>query len=123
MNDIKDNISSLRESIDQADPSKELNRLLKRIELSFNVDKEWESFKLIFEQTHQSFFNKLKSRYSDISPSDLKLCALLKLGFSSKQIAEILGLSSASVRTARYRLRKKFDLQRDVNLLDFISKI
>lgn len=123
MNDLKEDISSLRESIDHSNPSKDLNRLLKRIDRSFNIDKEWESFKLIFEQTHQNFYANLKSKYPDIGPSDMKLCALLKLGFSSKQIAEILSLSSASVRTARYRLRKKFSIQREVNLLDFIAKI
>jgi DNA-binding CsgD family transcriptional regulator len=34
-----------------------------------------------------------------------------------------LGISSESVKTARYRLRKKFELSREENLVDYIINL
>jgi DNA-binding CsgD family transcriptional regulator len=41
---------------------------------------------------------------------------------NTKEIADILGISPESVRMARYRLRKKMDLNTDDNLMDLILK-
>ncbi|MEO0332473.1 MAG: hypothetical protein AAF223_12450 [Bacteroidota bacterium] len=39
-----------------------------------------------------------------------------------KEAASILGISPESVKTARYRLRRKLDLGRDENLIDFMQR-
>ena len=59
----------------------------------------------------------------NISPSETKLAALLKLNFSSKEISNILGISTESVKTSRSRLRKKLGLTREDNLVDFLMKL
>jgi DNA-binding CsgD family transcriptional regulator len=41
---------------------------------------------------------------------------LLKLNIPNKQIAQMLGISPASVHTARYRLRKKIAGSNDIVL-------
>ena len=52
-----------------------------------------------------------------------KLALLLRVGFSSKEIAPLLNISTKSVEIARYRLRKKFDLKKEINLTEFIKTI
>ena len=122
-----DQLNQLREQLDQlhreADPPfrRQLEQLDQFIGYSFRLDEDWENFRLIFEQTDPSFFEKIKREYPSVSPSEVKLCALLKLGFSSKQIATILGITPESVRTARSRLRKKMKLGREVNLVSFYA--
>ena len=70
----------------------------------------WEGFQLRFEQVHESFCQNLVSRHPDLSPKDKRLCALLKLNLTSKEIAQLTGQSSKSVENARTRLRKKLDI-------------
>jgi len=42
---------------------------------------------------------------------------------SIKEMAGILNISPDSVKTARYRLRKKFQLNTEDNLTEFILKL
>jgi len=93
------------------------------IDNNYQIDREWEDFKMHFEQVHPEFFEQLKASYPELTPSDLKLCALLKLNMNTKESAKILGISPDSVKTARYRLRKKLQLRKDEGLFDFIYRI
>jgi len=83
-------------------------------------DKDWEDFKRRFEEVHQDFFRILKVICPKLSSNELKLCTLLKLNMNLKEAASIMGISPESVKTARYRLRKKLNLSREDNLIDFI---
>jgi Tfp pilus assembly protein PilF/DNA-binding CsgD family transcriptional regulator len=121
MEEIKRNLQEIRP--DEKEVSKKLTGLNKLIESSYQVDREWEDFKLKFEHIHRDFFKNLKARCPELTNGDLKLCALLKLNMNMKEAARILGISPESVKTARHRLRKKFELQQDDNLVDFILNI
>ncbi|MDO6738580.1 hypothetical protein [Wenyingzhuangia sp. 2_MG-2023] len=63
-----------------------------------------------FEKIHPNFSHALKNICPNISANELKLCALLRLNLSSKEIAQLLNITQDSVNKARYRLRKKLDL-------------
>ncbi len=88
-----------------------------------NSKNNWNEFKTHFEQINDSFFNKLKTEHPSLSPSELKLCSFLKLSLSSKDIALLMGISYESVKMGRYRIRKKLNLSRDINLVTFISRL
>lgn len=99
------------------------SRLIKLIDYSFSLDKEWEDFKIYFEQVHQSFFVRLKEICPDLTPGELRLCALVKLNLNLKESATILKISPDSVKTARYRLRKKLNIPEEQTLTDFLLTI
>ena len=101
---------------------KQANSLNRLIDQHTNIDRDWEDFRRYFEEVHQHFFDKLKRDYPDLTQGELKLCALLKLKMNLKEAASILGISPESVKTARYRLRRKLDLDRDENLIDFMQR-
>ena len=65
---------------------------------------------------------KLTGAFPLLKKSDRKLCAYLKMGLSSKEMASLLNMSVRSIETARYRLRKKLGLEQGDNLTDFIQK-
>ena len=83
---------------------------------------DWEEFRLYFEEVHQSFEKNLSSAFPDLSPNDKKICALLKLGLSTKEIASITFRELRSVESARNRLRKKLGLAAEVNIHTFLSR-
>lgn len=70
----------------------------------------WKEFELSFEQVHETFYKNLNLRHPDLTSSDRRLCALLKLNLTSKEISQITGQSFKSVENARTRLRKKLGL-------------
>ena len=96
------------------------NELLKMIENNIPEEDEWNLFQSNFDLIHQNFFRNLKDRYPSLTPTDLKLCSLLRLNYSSKEIADMLNISIRGVEAARYRLRKKLSLGESDNLVDFM---
>jgi DNA-binding CsgD family transcriptional regulator len=83
----------------------------------------WEEFEVRFSQVHNNYYEGLLSKFPDLSPADLKLCALLKLNLSTKEICELSGQRPATLDTARYRLRKKLGLTSQDNLITFLSRV
>ena len=75
------------------------------------------------EQVNDDFPNRLSSHSPQLSAQDKKLALLLRIGFSTKEIAPLMNISPKSVEIARYRLRKKLDLKKEMNLTDFIKTI
>ncbi len=103
--------------------SKQVNSLTRLVDQHTNIDRDWEDFKRFFEGVHQGFFERLRKQYPDLTQGELRLCALLRLKMNLKEAAGILGISPESVKTARYRLRKKLNLGKDDNLVDFMQGV
>lgn len=119
-----ENLSLLKNKIKEANGHIDVNELKKLMRtISISNNRNWKEFETRFISVNQSFYTRLQERFPNLSPKDLKLCALIKLNFSSKEMAKLLGISVESAHTSRYRLRKKLKLTRDINLTEFINKI
>ena len=99
--------------------SKMEQNIIQNIENDDNLKKFEENFDLIYE----NYLKRLGEMYPELNVSDKKICAYLKMDLSSKDIAPLLNMSIRSVETNRYRLRKKLQLERDVNLSDFLQRL
>jgi len=85
-------------------------------------EKGWEDFELSFSQVHESFFTKLDQQFPSLTTKERRLCALLRLNMSSKEIANVTQSLPRSVDMARHRLRKKLGVEGvDVDLTTFLS--
>jgi len=83
-------------------------------------DEVWNIFQQNFDLIHQNFFRNLRSRYPDLTATDLKFCALLRLNLNTKEIAKHTNLTIRGVEGARYRLRKKLGIKMDQSLTEFL---
>jgi AraC family chitin signaling transcriptional activator len=101
----------------------DIRRTLRVIDDSFRLDKDWEDFSLYFEQIHSGFYSKLKLSYPDLTPHELRHCALIRLNLTVAECASIMGISHDSIKVARSRLRKKLKLAPDQSLTRFIMAI
>jgi len=104
-------------------PHKQESILKNQIKDHLHSEDYWEDFKLHFEKVHPDFFRKLKEKYSTISENELRLCAYMRIGMTSKQIAQILSVLPQSVHTSRYRLRKKIGLETDESIEDYLRNL
>ena len=117
--------SKLTEMIkdDKRDQRKELKQVINLITINSNQEKNWDDFRIVFERVHENFFESLKKHTTALTSSELRLVALLKMNLSSADIATMLGISQDSLRIARYRLRKKLNLEEGENLSAFIQRL
>jgi tetratricopeptide (TPR) repeat protein/DNA-binding CsgD family transcriptional regulator len=86
-------------------------------------DINWEEFESRFLGVYEEFFAKLKKMAPDITPSEVRICALMRLNMTTKEISRISGRTQGTVDNNRSRIRKKLGLSDDDNLYDFLSKL
>ena len=91
--------------------------------IGVSTRQNWEEFEARFIAVNKDFYKRLRERFPKLTQGDQKLCALIKLNFSSKDMAKLIGISVDSVHTTRYRLRKKLNLPREVSLGEFIGHL
>lgn len=101
-------------------PHEEENALKKKIREHLDQRDEWQYFKIHFENVNPNFFTKLKEKFPSLSANDLRLCAYIRIGMSTKEIAQMLSVLPDTVITTRYRMRKKMELEQDTSLEDFL---
>lgn len=125
MNLIKKNefLTAIKEKLKESNASSEVKSVIKTIDKDISEEDNWNFFREAFNNADRDFFKKIKFRHANLSSNDLKLCAYLRLNLSSKEIAPLLNISVKSVEIKRYRLRKKMDLPREINLVDYILEI
>jgi hypothetical protein len=100
---------------------KNLKEIKALIQKGLNASNEWEKFSEHFDSVHEGFLKRLKQTYPDLSTSTLKLCAFIKMRLSSKEIATLMNTAPDSVLKARYRLRSKFNLEKETGLEEFLN--
>ncbi len=94
------------------------------LELQSEVDNEvWQEFEYRFQQVHLNFYSELRSRHPELTPSEERLCAFLRLNMSTKEIASITHQNVKSIEVSRARVRKKFNLTNtDANLIGYLAE-
>ena len=96
-----------------------LRTAISRLE-GLDNEANWEEFLHYFTMVHPAFYRRLDERHPGLTPKDRKLCALISLGLSTKDIASLTFRELRSVETSRNRLRKRLELSSDVNLEDYM---
>ncbi len=98
-----------------------LRKILSELKHHEGTD-NWQEFRLYFEQVHPSFYDSLDEICPGITQRQKRLCALLYIGLSTKEIASITFREVRSVESARNRLRRKMDIPSEETIHEFLSK-
>lgn len=125
--EITDNLSKVASDINSNQENNvvlsRLNKMERSIKQNIENDNNWKRFEENFDLVYENYLKRLSEEYPDLTISDKKLCAYLKMDLSSKDIAPLLNISIRSVEMSRYRLRKKMNLDRDTNLGEFLQRL
>jgi len=95
---------------------------IKRI-IDSHIDSDDNTFEIQIDELHQEFFETLRTKYSDLTRYDLRLCVYIKMGFDSKEIADLLNIKPSSVYISRSRLRKKLGIDSEEDLHTYLNSI
>jgi tetratricopeptide (TPR) repeat protein len=101
-------------------PEKEVQILRELIELVQSKDK---SFHLKFSEAFPEFDHKLLQINPALTHSDLEYCALMKLKFETKEIAQYKNVTINSVESKKYRLRKKLNIPTNIDIYTWMLKV
>jgi len=99
-----------------------LRKLIKYINSDRNKS-AWEEFEIRFTQLHENFFKKLSKQAPELSPTEIKTCAFLKLNMNTKDIAVLTNRSIRTIENTRHSIRKKLKLGSDTNLVIFLLNL
>ena len=85
-------------------------------------ENDWQKFQDNFDLVYDDFLKRLGVQFPSLSQNDKRICAYLRMGLSSKDIAPLLGMTVRSVEMTRYRIRQKLGFSREDNLTDFLQR-
>ena len=119
LNLLQEEITTLKTSVDSSvtQTSKKITRMITR---DIEEDKQWDQFSIEFSSLYTGFIEALSTKHGELSKSEIRLISLLKMNLSSKDIADTLQISKEGISKARYRLRKKLDLNTDDDLHTYL---
>lgn len=119
---VSASLSALREKkLSAAEADNELKDLILSLQ-HFNDKPLGDDFRVYFDEVHPGFLMRLSQQFSVLSKADLRLCAYLHLGMTTKEIAALTFKEVRSVESARNRLRKKLNLPPETNLAQFLEQ-
>ena len=119
LNEIHKALSEIKGTTD--DGKQKIFQAKKQLKKVIRSQEDWKLFRHYFEEVNPQFFKNLLKINPRITPSELKLAALVKLNFSIKESASLLNISPNSVKTIRSVLRKKLGLHKDKSIYEFLN--
>lgn len=78
------------------------------------------TFIIKFKEVYSDFYEKMLSEYPQLNINDMKFIALIKLLFSNKEIATYTNVSIRTVESKKYRIRKKINLDANIDFNEWI---
>ena len=94
-----------------------------RIDADIVSDNTLKRFEDEFDLVHNNFITLLAEKHPDLTSTERKMCSCIRMGLSTKEIAPVMNMSIRGVETLRYRLRKKFELEREDSLTEYLNSL
>ncbi len=99
----------------------DLLSIFKLLESTLSKEEDWHEFKSKFKELSPNFLINLNQTHSNLSKSEIRLLILIRIGFTQKEIANILNIVPDSVKKAKHRVRKKLNLSKSITLTDYLA--
>ena len=97
--------------------------VIEEIEGKLRQEDEWARFESQFQQLHEDFIRILSERCPQLTPTELKICSLIKINLSSKEIAKLLYTSLRTIESHRYNIKRKLNLASEVSLVSMLTAL
>jgi len=120
---LKDELNLVQKSQDNPQLKTKMSILIRRLDKEIDLKEQNKIFETYFEEVHSKFFERLKDKHPGLSPREMYLCAYIRMNLSTKEVSDLLNITSRGVEISRYRLRKKLELTRDINLSTYLSNL
>ena len=121
LNNLRERLLSLKEN--ESFNIYPINELIAEINNNQKLNHAWDVFKSRLDSFDPGAQTALSVAYPSLTPAELRICSLLKMNMSNKDISVLLNISDRTVDTHRTKIRKKLGLKRGENLVVILSGI
>ena len=122
INPIKEDLKSAIE-LPENEQKNKIKNLYHNIQNNVQIFHSTEELNKQINAIYKDFLDRLEAKHPGLTKAEKKLCTMLYINMSSKEIAAITNTTIRTVETSRYRLRRKFDISRDEDIVSFLQKI
>lgn len=122
INPLKDEMKKIMEAPDEEQKSK-IKDMFSNLQNKTRIFSSSDNLYKRINTVYKDFLDRLDSKHPGLTKSEKKLCVMLFINMSCKDIAAITNTTTRSVETSRYRLRKKFNLSREDDIISFLHNI
>lgn len=122
INPIKEELKNAIE-LPESEQKNKIKNIYQHLQNNTHIFNNAENLNKQIDKVYKDFLNRLEEKYPELTKAEKKLCTLLYINMSSKEIATITNSTIRTIETSRYRLRKKFNLSRDEDIVSFLQKI
>ena len=98
-----------------------INNTIKLLNNRLDDTVDWKQFLSIFDELNPVFFKKLNGHKSKLTELEIRVCAMIKFGFNTREIASILSITTRGVEQHRYRIKKKIECTK--NLTNYLLNL
>jgi len=81
---------------------------------------ETKTFEFKFAKIYPNFTRNLVEACGELTSTEIRVCMLIKMNYSNKEIIKNLNISSSTLSNSRSSIRKKMGLKRNKNLSNFL---
>ena len=120
---VSDAYAILKAENSESQALKKLRSLERSLDSMDVSDNSWHDFKTAFESIESEFFTKLTKINPKLTSLDLKHCAYIRMNLDNYEVSKILNVEMKSLQMTRYRLKKKLNLNENIQLREFILSV
>lgn len=84
--------------------------------------KNWNEFEHFYASGNSGYIKRLLQAHPDLTANERRLCLLLQMNLSTKEISDMTMQSCRAIEMARHRIRCKFGLKRSDNLNRYLAR-
>jgi len=115
--------TSVAALMENGSSNEKIQGLFDLLNASHTSDSERQVFEDKFALVHSDFLTHLSRLCKQLTPTELKLCALIRMNMANKEISQLLNISLRAVETYRYRVRTKLGLDSTMNLTTYLTSL
>lgn len=120
LNDLK---TQIKEVQNEKARTGDLKKLIREIDRELKQEDYWQQFQFVFDSTYTEFIQTLQERYPNLTEHEKRLCCFIRMGLANREISSILNITINGVEQAKYRIKKKLQLEKELSLNDLIRSI
>ena len=122
MEQLSEVLTSAINITDNREMRNEMRRIIRQVQQRASGD-DWAEVETTLVGMNDVFFDNLLKEFPNLTKNERKLCTLIHMNLSTKEIANITHQSAGSINVARSRLRQKFGItDSDISLIAFLDR-
>jgi len=117
-------LTQLEQFVEEEDvPEHKLQYLIHQIRTMKETDESLKNFTEDLDKLNYKLVDYLRKNFPMLGEVELKVCSMICLGLTNKEIADLLFLSIRTVESHRYHIGKKVELEKGINLKRYLQNL